>query len=91
MKQPTIDLHIRELLLRNLPYGQRYQIAGAVEQALIRLLNERGLPPALARGGTIPHLGIDHLQITAGAQADVVGNQIAQAIYSSLTGAMPMD
>ena len=91
MKQPVIELHIRELLLRNLPYEQRYQIADAVEQALMRLLSERGLPPALAHGGTIPHIGLDHLQIAENAQADVVGNQIAQAIYSSLSGAIPTD
>ncbi len=91
MKQPAIDLHIGELLLRNLPYRQRYQIASAVEQALIRLLSEHGLPPALAHGGTIPHIGIEHLQVTAEAQADVVGKQIAQAIYNHLSDIVPAD
>lgn len=91
MNSPAIDLHIRELLLRNLPYAQRTQIASAIEQALLRLLHEQGLPPALAQGGTIPHISIDHLQVAADAPADVVGNQIAQAIYTSLSGTISTD
>ncbi|HEY4386520.1 MAG TPA: hypothetical protein VGN34_18850 [Ktedonobacteraceae bacterium] len=79
-----IDLHIEELILRNLPYEQRHRIAAAVEQELLRLLTERGLPPTLAQGGTIPLLRIDPLTIAADAKPGAIGTHIAENMYSLL-------
>ncbi|HTK06005.1 MAG TPA: hypothetical protein VL485_02460 [Ktedonobacteraceae bacterium] len=79
-----IDLHIEELILRNLPYEQRHRIAAAVEQELQRLLTERGLPPTLAQGGTIPLLRIDPLTIAADARPGAIGAHIAENMYALL-------
>ena len=84
MNRYPIELHIEALRLRNLPYEQRHQIAAAIEQALLHIVSERGLPPSLAQGGYIPHLSIDQLPLTSGASAEAIGEQIAQAIYSKL-------
>jgi hypothetical protein len=85
MKRPAIDLHIDELILRNVPYAQRHLIAATVERELTRLLTEQGLPPSLAQGGNIPHLSVGNLHMAADAQADAIGLQIAQAVYSNLS------
>jgi glycosyltransferase involved in cell wall biosynthesis len=87
MKRPTIDLHIHELILRNVPYAQRHHIAAAVEQELTRLLTEQGVPPTLANGGTIPEITIDNISVVPDAKPDAIGNAIAQNIYGNLGNA----
>jgi hypothetical protein len=82
----NVELHIDELVLHGLPAWQRERIAAAVEAGLGRLLEEGGLPPSLADGGTLPQVSVDDLQVPAGAQPGVVGEQIAGSIYSSLAG-----
>lgn len=87
MKRSAIDLHIDELILRNVPYAQRHLVAATVERELIRLLTERGLPPSLAQGGNIPHMSIDHVTLSADANIDALGEQIAQCIYENFSSA----
>jgi hypothetical protein len=84
MKPTPLDLHIEELILRNLPYEQRYRIAEAFEQELTRLLTEHGLPPTLASGGNIPHINLDHVSVAAQAKPAAIGIQIAQQVYHTL-------
>jgi hypothetical protein len=85
----NVELHIGELVLRGLPYGQRDRVAAAVEAELKRLLEEGGLPPSLAAGGTLPQVRVDGLRLEAGAKPGAVGTQIAGSIYSSLAGNGP--
>lgn len=84
MKQSTIDFQIEELLLRDVPYSQRASIAAAVEEELTRLVTEHGLPPELAAGGIIPHIGLDYIPITAQTKPAIIGTQIAQQVYQAL-------
>jgi hypothetical protein len=89
MKRSRIELDIGELILRSLPAlpgAQRASVAAAIERELQRLLAERGLPSSLARGGYVPHIGIDNLQVAADATPDAIGAQIAQSMYGSLSG-----
>lgn len=86
----NVELHIGELILRGLPYGQRYRVAAAVEAELKRLLDEGGLPPSLAAGGSVPQVQVDNLRVEAGAKPGAVGTQIAGAIYSRLASNRPM-
>jgi hypothetical protein len=86
----NVELHIGELVLRGLPYGQRYRVAAAVEAELKRLLDEGGLSPSLAAGGTVPQVRVDDLRLAAGAKPDAVGEQIAGRIYTSLVGNGPL-
>jgi hypothetical protein len=85
-----VELHIGELVLRGLPYGQRDRLAAAVEAELKRLLDEGGLPPSLAAGGTVPEVRVDDLRLAAGARPGIVGTQIAGSIYRSLVGNRPL-
>ncbi len=86
----NVELHIGELILRGLPYAERYRVAAAVEEELKRLLDEAGLPPSLAPGGTVPHVRIDNIRMEAGTKPGVVGEKIAGSIYSSLVGNRPL-
>jgi len=86
----NVELHIGELILRGLPYAERYRVAAAVEAELKRLLDDGGLPPSLAKGGTVPHVRVDDIRADVGAKPNGVGEQIAGSIYSSLVGNRPM-
>ena len=84
MSQAKIDLHIGELVLRDVPYALRHRIAAAVEQELARLLNEQDLPPSITQGGHIPQIDLGTMQIAADARADTIGAQIAWSVYGNL-------
>jgi hypothetical protein len=86
----NVELQIDELILHGLPSWQRDRIAAAVEAELQRLLDEGGLPPPLAGGGTLPQVQVDGLQLEAGAQSGAVGAQIAGSIYGRLAGNRPL-
>ena len=79
-----IDVHIGELILRDVPYAMRHHIAAALEYELTRLLNEQELPSSLARGAYIPDLTIDAMQLAPDVRPDAIGAQIAQNIYGNL-------
>jgi len=85
MKPTIIDLQIEELILRGLPYAQRHHIAQAVEQTLMNLLTERGIPPSFAQGGMLPLLRIDPLTIAHDAEPGAIGAQIAEHVYALLS------
>lgn len=84
MKLQRIELSIDELLLRDLPYADREQIAAALEQELERLLREQGLPESFTAGETIPEISVDDLYVANRAEPESIGAQIAQTVYSSL-------
>jgi len=84
MKLTKVELDIEELILRDVPYALRHQIAAAVEQELARLLSEQGLPPSLEQGGSIPDIAIGPVQIAGDARADAIGFQVARSVYGKL-------
>ena len=63
MNQPKIDLHIEELILRDVPYALRHRIAAAVKQEIARLLSEQNLPPSVIQGGHIPQIDTGTMQV----------------------------
>ena len=85
MNQPKIDLHIEELILRDVPYALRHRIAAAVKQEIARLLSEQNLPPSVIQGGHIPQIDIGTIQLAPNAKPDAIGAQIAQSVYQNLS------
>jgi hypothetical protein len=87
--QPSIELHIEELVLHGLPLtrSQSPMVKAAVETELARLLTEQGLSHSSA--AAMPHLSAGSTQLTKDNQPAHLGHQIAQAVYGSLTPAPP--
>jgi len=81
----ALELQIGELVLHGFPMGDRSRISAAVQQELVRLLTEHGIPPAIAHGGTIERLDGGAFKIKAGTPPQVIGAHIAQAIYGGLS------
>jgi hypothetical protein len=79
-----LDLQIEELVLHGFPVAERYRIGAAVEAELARLFAERGVPPLLAQGGEVGYLDGGSFSAAPGLRAEVVGGQVARALYGGL-------
>ena len=84
MKPKNIELNIDELVLHGFAPGDRYRIGEAVEQELTRLLADKGVPQSLERGGEIGHVDGGAFEVAQGSRAQVVGAQVAKAVYRGL-------
>jgi hypothetical protein len=89
----AVDLQIDELVLHGFRPGDRYEIAAAIEQELVRLLGASGAPPALLDSAA-SEKGLATDQIDSGsftlprdARPATVGEEVARAIHRSLAGA----
>jgi hypothetical protein len=81
----SIEVHIDELVLQGFAPGLRRDIATAVEHALVRLLTGQGLPPLLAQSYVAPRLDGGSFKVTADANSEAIGRQVAQAVYRGLS------
>jgi len=86
MKPSHIELHIEELVLHGFAPGDRYRIAAAVERELQRLFTEQSVPSFGTDGLEAARLDAGAFEVRPGAKAEVIGVQMAQAIYG---GFMP--
>ena len=84
MKPKNIELNIEELVLHGFSPGDRHRIGEAVEQELTRLLADRGVPQSLAQGGEVASVDGGAFEVAPGARAQVVGAQVAKAVYGGL-------
>jgi hypothetical protein len=84
---PDVHLYIDRLILDGLPVDgvQTRQLQTAVESELTRLLTEGSLTEEVYRGGAVPVVGVDGIQLTADATPAQIGMQIAQSIYSGIS------
>jgi hypothetical protein len=85
MRPANIELHIEELVLHGFAPGDRYHIGEAVELELQRLFAERGAPQSLTHGAEMERLDGGSFGVAAGSRGDVIGAQVAQAVYGGLT------
>jgi hypothetical protein len=81
MRPANVELHIEELVLHGFAPGDRYSIGDAVQRELQRLFAEQGASPRLAQDGEVAHLDGGAFKMAHGAGAEVIGAQIAQALY----------
>ena len=84
MKKQNLELHIEELVLDGFAPGNRYRIGEAVEKELTRLLADRGVPQSLKHGAEITHVDGGAFEVAPGARTQVVGAQVAKAVYRGL-------
>ena len=83
--QPSICLHIEELVLHGFAAGDRYHIGEAVRRELARLLAEGGIAGVLAANRSTETLDGGSFSFMPGAKAQAIGAQAAGAVYRGLT------
>ncbi len=83
--QPSIELHIDELILHGFLPGDRDRIGAAVQHELVRLLSEQGLPATLLQGGERPSLEGGSFELRPQARPEAVGTQVARSIFRGLS------
>lgn len=84
VSQPSVELHIEELVLHGFPRSDRYRIAEAVELELSRLVTRVGLSPSLKQEATVDRVRGGSFQVAPGARAEATGRQIARAVFGGL-------
>ena len=84
MKPKNIELNIDELVLHGFSPGDRHRIGEAVEHEFTRLLADRGVPESLERGGEISNMDGGAFEVVPGSRAEVVGAQVAKAVYGGM-------
>jgi len=84
MKPKNIELNIEELVLYGFAPGDRHRIGVAVEQELTRLLADQGVPQSLAQGEEVASVDGGAFEVAPGSRAQVVGAQVARAVYGGL-------
>ena len=85
MKPASVELRIGELVLRGFEPGNGHRISEAVEHELARVFAEDGVPLGLAREAGIARVDGGTFEARPGMGAEVVGVQVARAVYEGLS------
>ncbi|EPY05765.1 hypothetical protein PAALTS15_18233 [Paenibacillus alvei TS-15] len=83
--QPSIELHIEELVLHDFPVRDHSRIGTAIERELMRLCIEQGVPPELLRGGELGDIAPGSFHMNQGVMPEAIGRKIAHAVYRGLS------
>jgi hypothetical protein len=84
--QPSVELHIEELVLDGFVPGERYGISDAVERDLARLLGQQGIPSSLRSESAIDEIKGATFNAAHNAKPPALGRHIAHAVYQGLGG-----
>lgn len=85
MTRANVELHIEELVLHGFAPGERHNISDAVERELERLFSEQGAPSQLSLSAEIVDLDGGSFEAAQGSRPEVIGSQVAQALYGRLS------
>jgi hypothetical protein len=83
--EPSIDLHVQELVLHGFASGDRYAIGDAVERELGRLMRERGVPVSLRSENATDEIKGASFNAAHNAKPLMIGQQIAEAVYQGFS------
>jgi len=81
----NVNLHIERLILDGLPIESKHgsTLQASIETELARLLTQRD-PASNLRGGAVPSVRADAIQLTSQNDPVQLGRQIAGSIYGSI-------
>lgn len=82
--EPNIEVHIENLVLHGFELRHRREIGRVVQVELTRLLNARGIAPALAKGAEVARLNGGSFDLAADASPKQIGAHIAKAVHGGL-------
>jgi hypothetical protein len=83
--RPQVDLHIEELVLHGFPHPNRHMIAAIVEEELVRLFRDAGLPLSFTENAEVARLDGGAFEITPTMGINAIGTQVARAVYGGFS------
>jgi hypothetical protein len=82
-----IELHIEQLVLHGFDGRNAAHIEAAVQQQIMELLQDKGLPPSFAKSTEIRVLNASGLlSLSPQTPATAIGSNIANLIFKGLAG-----
>ena len=82
--QPSVHVHIDELVLHGFAPADRHRIADAVQVELTRMFAEQGVSSVLRQGGEATRLKAEAISVTPTTPAGTIATQVARSVYGSL-------
>jgi len=79
---PSIELHIEELVLNGLPGGDAQRFSQALQGQLTLLLRQQGLPSGLTRAVELPGLRVGTIDLGRHRGGESLGREVAGSVYS---------
>jgi len=83
-RNPSIKLHIEDLVLHGFPAQDRERVARSLQQELTRLLQQDGMPASLQQGGAIPHINAGSFNMEHTNTQERIGQQISRSLYGGI-------
>ena len=83
---PTVHIHLEEVILHGLGRAERLRAATALQAELVRLLTEGGVPATLRQTAELPRLAGGSFDLTPSLSPERYGVQAARALYRGLGG-----
>jgi hypothetical protein len=83
--QPSVELHIEELVLHGFAPGDRYVIGDAVQRELAQMLGEQGIPNSLRSENATDEIRGATFNAANDAKPLVIGHKIAHAVYEGFS------
>ncbi len=81
----SIELNIDRLILEGFSIFDRNIIRNSVQNELIRLFNENGIPASVKENRDISKINLGDIKTQTNSNAGLIGNQVAQNIYSAIS------
>jgi hypothetical protein len=82
--QPSVEIHIEELVLHGFSPHARFRVAEAVQQELARLVFQEGVPASMLKSMEVDGLDGGAFTLAPAARDQGMGKQVARAIYGGL-------
>jgi hypothetical protein len=83
--QPSIELHIEELVLYGFPHADRRRIAEALQGELTRLLADPTMHVSRTTPREMARMDGGSFRVAANSQPEAIGAQVAQSLHKGLT------
>ena len=80
----NVKLHIKQLVLHGFSFSDRYEISGAVERELARLMSEGELVFLPDNSASFYEIDAGSFEVAAHSTPGVIGSQVAQNIYQGM-------
>jgi hypothetical protein len=83
--QPSIELHIEELVLHGFSHSDRHRIAEALQGELTRLLADPTMHVSRTTPRETARMDGGSFRVAANSKPEAIGAQVAQSLHKGLT------